>query len=126
MAPLSLGMRGATRQIDTWPRVRFGRFPVAPDSPPAPFSFFDHPMSSASHVLRLLDETLGLQGRAAQFDAQTPLLGALAELDSMAVVSLITALEEQLGISIGDDEIDGQTFATVGALTRFVDAKLAA
>lgn len=83
-------------------------------------------MSSASHVLRLLDETLGLQGRVAQFDAHTPLLGALPELDSMAVVSLITALEEQLGISIGDDEIDGQTFATVGSLTRFVDAKLAA
>ncbi|HLO95116.1 MAG TPA: phosphopantetheine-binding protein [Burkholderiaceae bacterium] len=83
-------------------------------------------MSTASHVLRLLDETLGLQGRTAQFDAQTPLLGALPELDSMAVVSLITALEEQLGISIGDDEIDGQTFATVGALTRFVEAKLVA
>ncbi len=78
------------------------------------------------HVLRLLDDVLSLNGRAQTFTRDTALLGALPELDSMAVVSLITALEEQLGISIGDDEIDGQTFATVGALTRFVEAKLAA
>ena len=32
--------------------------------------------------------------------------------------------EEQLGISVGDDEIDGATFATVGALSDFVHARL--
>ena len=39
-------------------------------------------------------------------------------------VSLITSLEEQLGIEVGDDEIDGDTFATVGALVDFVSGKL--
>jgi acyl carrier protein len=42
----------------------------------------------------------------------------------MAVVSLITSLEDQLGVMVGDDEIDGETFATVGSLTDFVAAKL--
>jgi acyl carrier protein len=84
-------------------------------------------MSSAlqAQVLRLLDDVLSLDGRAQQFDAGTPLLGAVPELDSMAVVSLITAMEEQLGISVDDDEIDGDVFATVGSLTAFVQAKLA-
>ena len=42
----------------------------------------------------------------------------------VAVVSLMTAMEERLGLSIDDDEIDGDTFATVGSLTDFVAAKL--
>jgi len=78
------------------------------------------------YVLRILDEVLSLNGRSASFDRQTHLLGAIPELDSMAVVSLITSLEEQLGVMVDDDEIDGDTFATVGSLTDFVAAKLAA
>lgn len=78
-----------------------------------------------SHVLRLLDDVLSLNGRAQiSFTRDTPLLGALPELDSMAVVSLITAMEEQLGIAVDDDDIDGDTFATVGSLADFVAARL--
>ena len=77
-------------------------------------------------VLRLLDDVLGLNGRTQTFSPDTPLLGALPELDSMAVVGLLTALEEQFGFVISDDEIDGSLFASVGSLTRFVQDKLAA
>jgi acyl carrier protein len=76
-------------------------------------------------VLRILDEVLSLNGRSAGFTRETHLLGAIPELDSMAVVSLITGIEEQLGVMVDDDEIDGETFATVGSLTDFVAAKLA-
>jgi acyl carrier protein len=62
-------------------------------------------------VLRILDEVLSLGGRARSFTPDTPLLGAIPELDSMAVVTLITSLEEQLGIVVDDDDIDGATFA---------------
>jgi acyl carrier protein len=75
-------------------------------------------------VLRILDEVLSLGGRAKAFTPDTPLLGAIPELDSMAVVTLITSLEEQLGIVVDDDDIDGATFETVGSLTAFVSAKL--
>lgn len=81
-------------------------------------------MDVKKEVLRLLDEVLSLEGRAQAFELETPLLGAIPELDSMAVVSLITALEEQLGISIADDEIDGEAFATVGSLVTFVAARI--
>ena len=81
-------------------------------------------MNVHQEVLRVLDETLSLGGRSASFTRETPLLGAIAELDSMAVVTLITSLEEQLGITVDDDDIDGDTFATVGALVDFASGKL--
>ena len=82
-------------------------------------------MNVTQEVLRVLDEVLSLDGRSAKFTRDTPLLGAIPELDSMAVVSLITSMEDQLGIVVDDDDIDGATFATVGSLTDFVSAKLA-
>ena len=81
-------------------------------------------MNLDQEVLTLLDATLGLHGRTATFTDDTPLLGSLPELDSMAVVGLITALEEQFGMTVDDDEISGATFATVGTLKTFVRAKL--
>ncbi len=76
-------------------------------------------------VLRVLDEVLSLNGRALSFTRDTPLLGAIPELDSMAVVGLITQLEENFGITVEDDDIDGDTFSTVGSLVDFVTQKLA-
>ena len=77
-------------------------------------------MDIEQKVRQVLDSTLGLHGRARTFTADTPLLGALPELDSMAVAYLITALEEQVDITIADDEIEGAVFATFGSLVRFV------
>lgn len=76
-------------------------------------------------VKRLLIDVLCLSGDAARMDADTPLLGSLPELDSMAVVNVIGALEEQFGITVEDDEISARTFATLGSLTNFVAEKAA-
>lgn len=56
----------------------------------------------------------------------SPLLGAIPEMDSMAVVSILTALEEQYGFIVDDDEIDAAVFETVGSLVRFVEHKVGA
>ena len=77
-------------------------------------------------VLSILDEVLSLKGRSSGFGASTPLLGAMPELDSMAVVALLTSLEDRFGFSVDDDEIEGATFATVGSLVAFVEQKLVA
>jgi len=82
-------------------------------------------MNVTDTVLRVLDEALNLQGRALAFDRSTPLLGALPELDSMAVLALITGLENQFGIAFQDDQLDGAAFATVGSLTTLVEQALA-
>lgn len=83
-------------------------------------------MDARAEVKRLLDDVLSLKGRAQSFTDDTPLLGSVPELDSMAVVAVITALEERLGLSVDDDEISGATFATVGTLVEFVSGKLGA
>ena len=76
-------------------------------------------------VKRLLIDVLCLSGDQAEMDADTPLLGGLPELDSMAVVNVIGALEEQFGITVEDDEISARTFATLGSLASFVAEKAA-
>jgi acyl carrier protein len=82
-------------------------------------------MNIRNEVLAVLGEVLSLKGRASGFALDTPLLGAIPELDSMAVVALITALEEHFGFAIDDDEIDGSVFASPGTLIAFVEGKLA-
>lgn len=83
-------------------------------------------MNTEQEVLLVLDDVLCLAGRGASFTRATPLLGAIPELDSMAVVALITALETQFDLVFDDDDMDGSTFATLGALADFVSAKMAA
>ena len=82
-------------------------------------------MDVQKEVLRVLDEVLSLGGRGLAFTRDKHLLGAVPELDSMAVVSLITTLEERLGITIDDGDLDGNVFATVGSLVDFVAEQLA-
>lgn len=76
-------------------------------------------------VIGVLADTLGIQERAASFDAETPLFGSLPELDSLAVLELVTSLEERFGFTMDDDEFEGEIFETVGSLSRFVATKTA-
>lgn len=80
-------------------------------------------MNITTEVIAILDDVLSLHGDTAAFDRDTPLLGAIPALDSMAVVSIITTLEDRFGWTIYDDEIDGSTFATLGSLVEFVRQK---
>jgi acyl carrier protein len=75
-------------------------------------------------VRGVLRDVLGLSAeRVADFRADTPLFGALPELDSLAVAGVLTELEDRLGILIEDDEVDGEMLESFGALTRFAAAK---
>jgi acyl carrier protein len=75
-------------------------------------------------VRAVLADILGLDTeRVAAFTADTPLFGALPELDSMAVASVLTELEDRLAILIEDDEIDGEMLETFGALVQFAARK---
>ena len=81
-------------------------------------------MKTIDDVKAVLDQALQLGGKAKQFDASTGLFGSIPEFDSMAVVAVITALEERFGIVVEDDDITADIFETVGSLTRFVEGKL--
>ncbi len=72
----------------------------------------------------ILAQTLRLGARIDTLTADSALLGALPELDSMAVVALLTAIEEHFGFAVEDDEINADTFATLGSLAAFAERKL--
>ncbi len=74
-------------------------------------------------VKTIVIDSLQLNYDIQQFDGNTPLLGAIPEFDSMAVVTLITAIEERFGIFVADDEISADTFSTIGSLASFVESK---
>lgn len=74
-------------------------------------------------VKTVLVTTLGVEDRAASLGASTPLFGHLPELDSMAVVELVYALEDRFGITIEGDEITTEVFETLGSLATFVAGK---
>lgn len=75
-------------------------------------------------VKNILATTLGLG--TTELDADSALLGSVPELDSMAVIGVIAALEAHFGIEVADDEIHARHFATLGSLSEFVRLKLGA
>ncbi len=77
-----------------------------------------------SDIRSLIGNVLVLGERTTQLAADTPLLGNIPELDSMAVAAVITALEDQFDIVIEDDDIDAETFETLDSLFKFVENKL--
>lgn len=85
----------------------------------------DRTIDVESQMRALLRDVLGLsQERVDAFDADTPLFGALPELDSMAVAGLLTEIEDRFDILIEDEDIDGDTFETFGTLVAFAQAKV--
>jgi len=86
----------------------------------------DVSMGVDKEIKAVLNKVLQLGNRTNTWNENTPLLGSVPELDSMAVVSVITALEENFGFAIDDDEINADMFATLGSLVHFVEQKLAA
>tara|TARA_R110002110_G_scaffold91264_1_gene237365 strand:+ start:16508 stop:16756 length:249 start_codon:yes stop_codon:yes gene_type:complete len=81
-------------------------------------------MSLEQEIIQIIEDVLMLEDRRGELNADSGLLGAIPEFDSVAVVSLITALEEEFGCTFDDDELNADVFATVGSLTEVVKQKL--
>lgn len=75
-------------------------------------------------IREILRSTLQLGDRADLLQASSPLLGAIPEFDSMAVVTVLTMVEDEFGVSIDDDEVTADVFETVGDLADFVKQKV--
>ncbi len=80
-------------------------------------------MTTVDEVKNILRETLQIGDRANELELDTPLLGNIPELDSMAVAMLVTSIEDHFDVFIDDDEISAETFETFGSLCQFVDSK---
>lgn len=83
-------------------------------------------MTTFERVREVLGSTLQLGESVKTLTPETGLLDSIPEFDSMAVVNVVAGLEEQFAITIDDDELTAEHFATLGSLTAFVDGKLTA
>jgi len=81
-------------------------------------------MTTSERLKRILNSTLQLGSRADMLTAESRLLGSIPEFDSMAVVAVLTMIEDEFGITVDDDEVSGEVFETFGALCAFVDGKV--
>jgi acyl carrier protein len=77
--------------------------------------------ATLDEVRAILTETLGIADRADTLTADAALLGAVPELDSLAVVEVMTAIEERFGFQIDEESFSGEVFETVGNLAEFVE-----
>ncbi len=83
-------------------------------------------MASMEDVRAVVGDVLQLGARAQRLDRDSELIGSIPEFDSMAVMSVITALEDQFDIEVDDEDISAETFETLGTLVDFVNSKIAA
>jgi len=81
-------------------------------------------MTEINEIKSIIGDVLGLGERVQTFTAGTELIGSIPEFDSMAVVSVLTAIEEHYGIVIEDDEVSVDIFLTIGTLAEFIHGKL--
>jgi acyl carrier protein len=84
----------------------------------------DTTRTTIDDVKAVVVTVLGIEDRAGTLDAGTPLLGSLPELDSMAVLEVVAALEQRFEVTIDDDEVSAEVFDTLGTLAEMVAGKL--
>lgn len=82
-------------------------------------------MDTLGRLKTILRDALSLERRADGLLPTSRLLGAIPEFDSMAVVTVLTMIEDEFGISVSDDEVSAEVFETLGSLVEFVDRKAA-
>jgi acyl carrier protein len=75
-------------------------------------------------VVSILKESLQLSDRSGPLTSATRLLGSIPELDSMAVVTILTMIEDRFGVIVEDDEVSADVFQSVGSLLQFVESKV--
>ena len=74
-------------------------------------------------VLRTLRD-LQLVDAESGIDETTGLLGRGIGLDSVEALRLVTAIEDEYGLTLEDDELTADRFRNVGAVVAFVRYKL--
>jgi acyl carrier protein len=82
----------------------------------------DTTTSTLDEVKSLVANVLGIEDRLDSMDGSTEMLGSMPELDSLAVVGLVTAIEERFGFEIEQADFTADVLETLGTLASFVDA----
>lgn len=83
-------------------------------------------MSDVLEAVRAsLMQTLQIGPDRLPADRDFKLLGSIPEFDSMAVLAVLTDLEDRLDLEFDDDQINAEIFESLGTLNDFVESNLA-
>lgn len=79
-------------------------------------------MEVTERVREFILEDLGWDGSDRELTDEYPLIEKRV-LDSLAIVQVVTMLEEEFDTEIDDDELVAENFATLTAIERLVESK---
>ncbi|WP_217876638.1 acyl carrier protein [Pseudoalteromonas shioyasakiensis] len=75
-------------------------------------------MQITQQLKQILAQVLNID--TSDFTENTPLLGAIPEFDSMAIMTLLMELENQFSFSISNAELEAEQFESVASLQQFI------
>ncbi len=75
---------------------------------------------SLTGVIETLRDVLQLEPQR-PLEPGSRLLGGIPEFDSLAVASVLLAIEDRFGLEFDDEDISAELFETIGSLADFVD-----
>ena len=81
-------------------------------------------MSTEDRVRDLIADNLRWGGTKTQLTADFPLIDNHV-IDSLGMITLVSALEDEFGIDVDDEDLVPDNFATIGQIAAFVDSKTA-
>lgn len=81
-------------------------------------------MVELSRLRELLRDTLQIGEKADDLTEGSRLFGALPEFDSVAIINVVMAIEQEFGVAIPDRELSADIFETMDSLGRFISRKV--
>jgi acyl carrier protein len=78
------------------------------------------PQHVADRLRVVVAQALGLSPLQDDLRDETPMLGAIPELDSIGALAIIVGIEDSFGVPVSEERLTAETFATFGSLRRFV------
>ena len=76
-------------------------------------------------IKRLIVGTLGLEVAPEEIPDDETIFGNGTEIDSIATLEIIVAIEEEFGITVEDVELTADLFASVATLEAYIADRLA-
>ena len=77
-----------------------------------------------ARIREILNEGLKLAVNGDSLGEEVGLLGRGIGLDSIEVLQVVAATEEEFGLTIDDDELRPEYFFTLGSLVTFIQVRL--
>ena len=81
-------------------------------------------MEELVRLRELLRDTLQIGAKADELTENSRLFGGLPEFDSVAVVSVVMAIESEYKVKLSDRELSADVFSTLGSLNHFICGKI--